>query len=327
MLSRMKSVRASLPASLVAALLWVGLTYALGNYGAYLVPAALKPMALETFAALWQSVDTALGLALTFALVADARELLGLRGEPTAGAMLLPVLCSPGVFVLALWLGIQLAMPTLLAEFRQGGTEVSRQNLGELGQTLRQAPAILVLLWVAVIAPVAEEFVFRGALWGAFARLGKALLPARRGAHTMEDELLSTGLVRPSPLDSVIAALVAHGPPTLATLGQAAVFGLMHADVPGGAGIIRVVGALVLGLSAGLARQLSASLLPAIALHAVYNVIALGHTRGWFVSERFPKEMGVPSLLYWVAGASVPLILLALGASLLRRRRRAQAHE
>jgi membrane protease YdiL (CAAX protease family) len=82
-----------------------------------------------------------------------------------------------------------------------------------------------------------------------------------------------------------------------------------------------VASSCVLGLCCGLARQLSGSLAAPILLHVLYNAMGLGNARGWFVTERFPKEGGVPTLLA-AAGAACLLAMLPLW--LLRRRRAAR---
>ncbi len=298
---------------LVVGLVWVGVTYALVTYGFYLVPSFLKPMALETFETIAQTTATVIGLGVALALLGDPRAFLGL-GRARALVVVASAFAAPLVFVLALWLGIKLAMPTLIEEFRRGGAAVSAQNLGEFGRVLKQAPAVVVLLWVAVVAPVSEELAFRGALWGAVER---GLASLRRPAKEVDsDEELAPGVVGPSLLDTIAE----HGPATMATVLQAVVFGLMHTGVPGGAGIIRLVSATVLGVCCGLARQLSGGLWAPIALHVAYNTLGLGHSRNWLVTEALPKVDGIP--LAVIYAAPVCLVIGALLAWLERRSRK-----
>jgi hypothetical protein len=73
---------------------WVATTYALEQWGAYLVPAALKPMALETFGTLRQLVATAVGLALCHALVRRPAPLLGVTA-PSPHALAQTALAAP----------------------------------------------------------------------------------------------------------------------------------------------------------------------------------------------------------------------------------------
>src|SRR5205085_449203 len=70
-----------------------------------------------------------------------------------------------------------------------------------------------------------------------------------------------------------------------ATLASAAVFGAMHLGMAGGSGIVRVVSATCLGLACGTARHLAGSVAAPLLLHALYNLLSVGHSRAWFVSE------------------------------------------
>ncbi len=287
--------------------LWVALNKLATSHGFLLIPAALRrQMTLDVYLLLMLVVSTALGLALV-RLAPRPRATMGLARRPSGRALALAVVVVPAVFVLGLGLGIYVALPTLLEEFLHGGAQVSRQNLGEFGRVVRQQPVLLTALWVVVVAPVGEELLFRGALWGSLRELTRREEEAPRSASSLA-------------LDSVIAdgALVRAGrwagrwfqDGGLATIVSAGIFGAMHLGTPGGAGIILVVSSLVLGLALGLARQHAGGLLAPLALHAGYNLLGLGHARNWFVSDLFPKDFGVPRLLS--VGALGGLILAGM---------------
>jgi membrane protease YdiL (CAAX protease family) len=293
--------------------LWLALTHLLPLHLATILPDAVRSaLSLDVYLAICQLLSTAAGL--------GAWRLLGAGPLPAGGAggVGRAVALAPAVFVASLAAGIYVALPTLLAEFQRGGAQVSQQNLGEFGKVLKQAPLAFTLLWVAVIAPIGEELVFRGGLWGAVAALlapGEAP-PEAPPASEQEPAL---------PIDEgagvraarwALAALRSGG---AATLVSAAVFAAMHLGTPGGAGIIRVVSAALLGLALGATRQATGGLIAPVALHAAYNVLGLGHARGWFVTEDFPKDYGVPRLLTIAAGAGlVVAVALAIGARMRR---------
>ena len=67
------------------------------------------------------------------------------------------------------------------------------------------------------------------------------------------------------------------------------------------------------GLVCGTARQLSGSVAAPLGLHVVYNLLAIAQSRGWLVSEAFPKRYGIPMLAVWIAGVCV---VAAVGAVL-----------
>jgi membrane protease YdiL (CAAX protease family) len=101
---------------------------------------------------------------------------------------------------------------------------------------------------------------------------------------------------------------------------SALAFGWMHADMPGGLGIVRLVSALGLGLACGVARHHGRSIAVPIVLHALYNALSLATTRRWVTSEAFPMKLGVPTLLSLIGAAA---LLFALGILIVRRLRRA----
>jgi len=82
----------------------------------------------------------------------------------------------------------------------------------------------------------------------------------------------------------------------VATLLTGVAFGLLHWDMPGGQGIIRVTATTCLGLACGVARQASGSILVPIIIHAGFNALGVAGARRWLVTESFPTHYMVPTL-------------------------------
>jgi membrane protease YdiL (CAAX protease family) len=213
--------------------------------------------------------------------------------------------------VVASYVAIGIALPTLLEELAKRGPGVSKQNAGEFGRSLQQAPLLVTMLWGTLFAAVAEETLFRGALWSLFDRLVRRFATRARGSDPSFDFIEEPFVVR-------AARYLCNG--WVATLASAAVFGAMHLGMPGAVGIVRVVSTSCLGLALGLARQWGGALAVPILLHLVYNTISLGTTRGWFVGSSLRTYYGVPTLVSLAAGvALVALVGVALVRRLARR--------
>ena len=104
-------------------------------------------------------------------------------------------------------------------------------------------PAALLWLYFGAMAPLQEEWIFRG--------------------------LIQTQAQR--ALGSYPDTDTAHSGAAIgASLIVAILFGAIHLAI----GPVTAAGALLLGLLAGEARRRSGSLLPAVAIHAVFNIIA-----------------------------------------------------
>jgi membrane protease YdiL (CAAX protease family) len=248
-----------------------------------------------------QTVTLACGLAASFALFDDAWAALGVRGARARSA-LVAALAAPAVWVAAFGVALAIALPTLLAELRRGGAAVAQQDLGAFGRAVREGDVWLTLAWTVGFAPVTEELLFRGVVWSAFRAITAprapvaptptpADAPPASAPASLPAELIEDGLV----VRAARAAWAWLRDGGLATLGSAAVFGAMHLGVPGGAGIVRVVSAVCLGLACGVARHASGSLAAPIALHFTYNLVSVAHARGWLVTAARPKIYGVPS--------------------------------
>jgi membrane protease YdiL (CAAX protease family) len=89
----------------------------------------------------------------------------------------------------------------------------------------------------------------------------------------------------------------------VATIVTAGMFGAMHSGVPGAMGWIRVLSATFLGIACGQGRQATGSVVTPIALHVIYNLLAVGNSRRWFVVEGWLKFRGVPWPVIFVAMA------------------------
>src|SRR5690606_26776726 len=134
-----------------------------------------------------------------------------------------------------------------------------------------------------LIVPLGEELLFRGGIYGAVQSLINK--PMKPGDAAPPSSLEIAGL---PPKNSAMKRLVLWCQEGgVAVLGSSLVFGLMHADTPGGMGIVRMVSASCLGVSCGLARMVSGGLLAPIVLHAGYNFLSLATLRGWIVTENF----------------------------------------
>ncbi len=304
---------------LIVAALWLLFTRVALDHGALLLPTSLaRGLTLEAFLTLAQIVTTAVGLGLCALVLRGVRDPLALHA-PSARALASASLAATPVFLVAMAAGIAIALPTLLAELRAGGAAVSQKNVGELGRALEKASLGMTLLWATVAAPLAEELLFRGAVWSAFQRLVAPApapvdaAPASSAPASLPPELLDDGWVVKAAR-RIGAGLRSGG---LATLASAAVFGAMHLGMAGGSGIVRVVSATCLGLACGMARHLGGSLAAPLALHIVYNLISVGHARGWFLSETFPAKFAIPTLIMLLAALSS--VALAVFLALTRR--------
>ncbi len=295
------------------AIAWLALTKAALDAGALLLPRSIaESTSLEAFLLGAQLTTTLLGLAAARLVLKRPASDLGILRAP-ARALRTAVLAAPIVFTVAFAAGLAIALPTLLAEIRRGGAAVSRQDLGDFGRALREAPVWVTVAWIVVVGPIGEELLFRGALWSAVQRLTAVRAAADADPESLPPELLSDGPI-------------VHGARRLwgflrdggfATLAAAALFAAMHADVRGGVGILRLVSAACLGLACGAARQATGTVVVSVALHASYNLLGLGQSRGWFASEALPVKFGLPTAIPLLA-AGCALVLAAL--ALARRR-------
>lgn len=259
---------------------------------------ALRALSLPSYSMICQILTTGLGLGATQLAFDRPTETLGLV-RATAWQPVLALLLAPVVFVLGSIIALEIAEPYLLAELATEGAGASRRNAGAFGQAVTGAPLFVTLVWGAVLAAIAEELAFRGALFRTVERTSLALL------------------VRDEAANAVYARWIAG---LFAVVVSAAVFGAMHADMKGSVGIVRVAAATFLGLACGSARLATKSVLVPMALHFGYNSISLGLARGVFRGDSDPLLSAVPNRLLALAAIGV---LLALLATVARRAVRA----
>ncbi len=181
----------------------------------------------------------------------------------------------------------------LLAEAAAHGPGVSREHAGAFGHALTASPVLPTLVWGVVLAALTEELLFRGALYASIERLAARLVRSPRA------------------------------PGLAAAAGAAVVFALMHWDLAGGVGIVRIVSTLCLGLACGAARYASSSVLAPFALHLVHNTVALGQARGWFTDDAPPpfEALPLPERLFALAALGLAgLAAIFVAGAIMRRR-------
>lgn len=305
----------------VVAVLWLAAFGLLSDHAFRLIPLSwARSLSLQAYLTFVQVLTASVGVGLSLLLLPAPRASLGLSAAPLPRLAVLSLL-SPLVYVLASYAAIWAALPTLLAELAARGRQAVQASSGEFGRELAASGLGLALLWGVVVSPVAEELMFRGAVWSA-AQSAVSWVRQRleRPAPAPTSSELPEGVLAPAPglaaARAVLGFFLSGG---VATLLSAGVFAAKHADMPGGMGIVRWVSALGLGVAAGLARQATAGLSGPVLLHVVFNLCALATTRRWLVTESFGHKLGVPILMsLGAAGAA----FLALGLGLLLRARR-----
>ena len=294
-------------------LVWLGGYVLLARYGVFLLPRFLaQQLTLTSYLGLVQLLISAIGLFCVLRLTRTATELRStlLPVRIRAASLVYALLLAPSVYVLAHSVGMYLAFDTLIAELAAKGARAVQQQTGEFGRSTALDSWLVVIPFTVFVAPIGEELLFRGGFYGTI----QSFFPGNKRSRAAESE---SEEVEPIPDSIVIAGLPRRRAPqgdlfkrTLSNGGAAwlfssLAFGLMHADTPGGMGIVRVTSASVLGLACGYARLKGASLVPPIALHAGYNLLALGTLRAWFVSESWPSKYALPTLLLPVAGLTL----------------------
>jgi membrane protease YdiL (CAAX protease family) len=265
------------------ALLWLAVGRVLPELVWRILPdALLQTLSLPSYSMLCQIMTTGLGLGATRLVFSNLSGPLGVS-RPSSWHVALATLLGPAVFVVASFLALEIAEPFLIAELAREGAGASRRNAGAFGKAITDAPLLITLAWGTVLAAVAEELAFRGALFTAIEK--SALIVVQRTSGSERDK----------------RARVASG--VVAVFISAAAFGAMHADMSGSVGIVRVAAATFLGIACGTARLLAASVFAPIALHFVYNSVSLGLARGVFRGTSEPLLSVVPNRLLVLAGA------------------------
>lgn len=311
---------------------WLAVARFLAVYGAPLLPRAIAgALTLHSFLCLVLVVATAIGLGAVRLVTARPREALGVA-RPAVRALAGAALWAPIVAALSAFIAFRLALPDLLAEIAQGGRRAVEVNTGAYGRALVQTHVLTTIAWAIVLTPVAEELLFRGALWSAVTALSR---PGGAAEPSLPPELLREGAAVRA-LRAVVALARTGG---LATLVTAAVFTWLHADQPGAAGRVRVVQVACLGLALGCARHATRSIWPGVLLHALFNAATLARARGWLPPDVWPhitttvpgveREISLPlpiPLLLWrlAALAAVLLVIAAVQRRIRARRERGE---
>lgn len=295
------------------AVLWLGFYFTLARYGVYLLPSSIaRQTTLPMYLAGVQLVSIALGISIVT---------LASRTRPSVRQILLPfpwhsaspstitrlslwaLLLAPLTYLCAHALGMYFAYDTLIYELATRGARAVQQQTGELGRSAAQDTLWTIVPFTLVLAPLGEELLFRGGVYGAvqvaFDRFRQAPMEEEKARDESPDSLQIAGLRRKkktgASLSERLSGWIVRGGG--AALVSGAVFGALHADTSGGLGIVRVVSATTLGMACGLARMTSGGLATSIALHVGYNFIALGTMRGWLVTMDYPTKYGIPTIL------------------------------
>jgi membrane protease YdiL (CAAX protease family) len=266
----------------------------------------LNSLSLPAYSMLCQVATTAIGIVTLRLAFARPGAALGVNGR-AGWNLALAAMLAPAVFVIASFVAIKIAEPYLLEELTREGPEASRKNAGAFGRAVTEAPLFVTLAWGAVLAAIAEELAFRGALFSAIEK--SALLLFTRNEPRSDVEPPS-GKNRPALRSGILAVVLA-----------AAAFGAMHADMKGSVGIVRVVSATCLGLACGSARLVTGTVFVPIILHFVYNSVSLALSRGLFRGDSEPLVSVVPNRLLALGAVGA---FLAIGISVARRALRGQ---
>jgi len=244
----------------------------------------LDSLSLPAYSMLCQVATTFVGLGATRLAFARPGEAIG-ANKPSGWQLALAAVVAPAMFVVASFVAIKIAEPYLVAELAREGPGASRRNAGAFGRAVTEAPLLVTLVWGAVLAAIAEELAFRGALFGAIEKSVLALL-ARNEAPS--------GRSRAKVLSGILAVVL-----------TAAAFGAMHADMKGSVAIVRVASATCLGLACGSARFVTGTVFVPMMLHFGYNSVSLGLGRGLFRGDSDPLLSVVPNRLLALAALGV----------------------
>ena len=260
----------------------------------------LDSLSLPAYSMVCQVATTLVGLGTARVVLVRPAKALG-ANRPSAWDVAFAAMLAPAIFVLASLIALKIAEPYLVAELAREGPGASRRNAGAFGRAVTEAPLLVTLAWGTVLAAIAEELAFRGALFGAIETTALALF-ARSDAPS--------GRKRAEFLSGILAGVL-----------TAAAFGAMHADMKGSVGIVRVASATCLGLACGSARLLANTVFVPMMLHFGYNGVSLGLGRDIFRGDSDPLLSVVPNLLLGLAATGV---FLVIAISAARRASRGQ---
>jgi membrane protease YdiL (CAAX protease family) len=245
---------------------WLGLGLLGVRTLAFHLPRSVAAALTEAsyFASVW-IVITVLGVVASFRLLDEPRERLGFT-RPKARPVALALLVVPAVLVVSLYLGWKLALPTIREELLARGGQAVRATVSSSNRAAQKAPLGTVAFYAVVVTPLAEEFLFRGALWSA-----------------------AEGILRRR---------------VLATLVTAALFAWLHIEGNGGVALLGFVQTLLLGVALGTARHFGESVAVPVALHAGFNALTLAQKNGLFGKALWPLPLPIPLRLWFFAVAA-----------------------
>lgn len=302
---------------------WTVLARLVGDHGWRLMPRALLGrLTLQSYLTLTGLVAAAIGIGLSWLVLEHPREDLAWR-PARCGHIGAAALLAPAAYVLAVAVAVSAALPLLRSEVLARGVQEVQRDTGQFGRELRAGTVGILLVWGIVVSPVVEELLFRGPVWSAIDRLVR-ILTAAEGDEPRDSEGLPASILNENLLLKLGRGLWRWlGSGGVATLASAGVFGALHADMPGAMGVIRVGTAVGLGLACGQARHRSGSILVPITLHVVFNALAVGTARRWFVVAGWRSYRGVPPAMIVAAGACLIVFIVLV----LTRRRSPHARD
>jgi membrane protease YdiL (CAAX protease family) len=243
--------------------------------------ALLDSLSLPAYNMLCQVATTFVGVGASWLLLERPAEALGLT-KPSGWHLALAAMLAPALFVVASFVAIKIAEPYLIAELAREGAGASRRNAGAFGKAVTEAPLLVTLVWGALLAAIAEELPFRGALFGA-----------------VEESSVVFGVRK--RVAGIVAVILAG-----------AAFGAMHADMKGSVGIVRVASTTCLGLACGTARLAFGTVFAPMIVHFVYNSTSLALGRGVFRGDSEPLVSVVPNRLLVVASLSAAIAVVVI---------------
>lgn len=207
------------------------------------------------------------------------REVVGLR--KTAWAL----------YPLGLLLGVVLVLPATAAYgfFADRFPSPSPDPLPQVFEGASVAKRVMIGVSLAVVAPLVEETMFRGALF----------LLMRKMAERVSLFLSFAGLVGvPASPDGGPVGATRRAAPIEAVVGSALLFALVHIEWQ------RMVPILIMGLVFGVMRQTSGSLVPSFLAHFGFNGLA-------FLAFALHREDDIPDWVVWVCAGVGALALAA----------------
>jgi membrane protease YdiL (CAAX protease family) len=225
------------------------------------------------------------------------REVVGLRR--TAWAL----------YPLGLLVGVALVLPAtaLYSIFAERFPTGTPDPLPQVYEAATIGKRVMIGVSLAVVAPLVEETMFRGALF----------LLMRKMAERVSLFVSFRGLIGvPATLDDAREPERRRSAPIEAVLGSALLFALVHIEWQ------RMLPILMMGLVFGAMRQASASILPSLLAHFAFNGMA-------FLAFALHREDDIPdAIVYGGVGVAAALLaaffVVARGSAAVRAAREAE---